>query len=100
MNRRTRYAISALLLYVGFCLVAGILVAEMTLHPQRRVLDARAIVEAEQVTRQTSSTLHDISIRTEDNLLLTAWLIEPSSSIANAVLLLHGLTDNRIGMLD
>jgi len=99
MERRTSHAISGLVLYAGFCLVAGILVAEMTLHPQRRVLDARAIAEAEQVTRRTASTLQDISIRTEDNLLLKAWLIEPSLTNGNAVLLLHGLSDNRIGML-
>src|SRR5207302_8299209 len=69
------------------------------LHPQRRLLDARAIVEAEHVTRNTASTLHDISIRTEDNLLLKAWLIDPNVSNGNAVLFLHGLSDNRIGML-
>jgi hypothetical protein len=40
MKRRTHRAIFALLLYAVFCVIAGILVAEVTLHPQRRVLDA------------------------------------------------------------
>ncbi len=99
MKRRTHRAIFALLLYAVFCVIAGILVAEVTLHPQRRVLDARAIGEGERVARRTGSTVQDISIPTEDNLLLKAWLIEPSSRNGNAVLLLHGLSDNRIGML-
>jgi len=99
MKRRTYRAIFALLLYAVFCVIAGVLVAEMTLHPQRRLLDMRAIREAEQVARRAGSTLQDISIRTEDNLLLKAWLIEPSSGNGNAVLLLHGLSDNRIGTL-
>jgi uncharacterized protein len=99
MNIRIRRAIFALLLYAVFCAIAGILVAEMTLHPRRRVLDARNIAEGGQVARRTGSTLHDISIRTGDNLLLKAWLIEPRPSNGSAVLLLHGLGDDRLGML-
>jgi len=99
MSRRIHRAIFVLFLYTVFCLIAGIVVAEMTLHPQRRLLDAQAAAEAEQVTHRTGSTLQNISIRTEDSLLLKAWLIEPNASNGNAVLLLHGLSDNRIGML-
>src|SRR6266850_922318 len=99
MNRRVRRAILALLLYVGFCVIAGILVAEMTLHPQRRLLDARATNEAAQVARRTRSNLRDVSLRTDDGLLLKAWLIESTSKNESAVLLLHGLSDKRIAMI-
>jgi len=99
MQRRTRFVIAALLLYAAFCAVAGILVAEMTLHPQRRLLDAQAVDEAEQIARRTRSSLRDVSVRTEDDLTLKAWLLEPSFHNGDAVLLLHGLSDNRIGMI-
>jgi uncharacterized protein len=99
MNRRTRLVIAALLLYAGFCTVVGIVVAEMTLHPQRRLLDARAVSDAQKVARRTGSRLRDVSVRTEDTLVLKAWLIQPSSNNGSVVLVLHGLSDNRIGMI-
>src|SRR5258706_7163501 len=99
MNHRIRRAIFALISYAVFCVVAGVLMAEMTLHPQRRLLDKQATEEAEQVARRTRSGLHDVSLRTEDHLLLKAWLIQPTSNNGNAVLLLHGVSDNRIAMI-
>jgi pimeloyl-ACP methyl ester carboxylesterase len=99
MNHRIRRAIFALIFYAVFCAVAGILVAEMTLHPQRRLLDAQTVGDAEQVARRTRSSLRDVTVQTEDNLILRAWLLEPSFNNGDAVLLLHGLSDNRIGMI-
>src|SRR3977135_3628388 len=99
MNRRTHFVIAALLLYAVFCTVAGIVVAEMTLHPHRPLVDGRAVDDVEQVARRTGSSLRDVSIRTEDDLLLKAWLLEPTSKNGDAVLLFHGLSDNRIGMI-
>jgi hypothetical protein len=98
MNRPSRRAILALLLCAVFA-VAGVFVAEITLHPQRRPLDAQASAEADDIARHHGSTLHHVSLRTEDNLLMKAWLIEPTAGNANAVLLLHGLGDNRMGMI-
>ncbi|MFY9561576.1 MAG: alpha/beta fold hydrolase [Terriglobales bacterium] len=99
MNRRTRRAIFALLSYGLLCVIAGVLVAEMTLHPQRRLLDTQAVNTAKEVARRTGSYLQDVSLRTADHILLKAWLIEPRSKNGNAVLLLHGLSDNRLGMI-
>ena len=98
MNPRTRLGIVALFLYGLFSVIAGILVAETTLHPQRRPLDAGLASEGNALARRTQSTQRDISIRTEDNLVLRAWLFRPNSNNGNTVLLLHGLGDNRIGM--
>ena len=99
MSARLRFAIAALLLYGVFCAVAGILVAEMTLHPQRRLLDARAASEGEEMARRAGSSLLDVSVRSEDNLVLKAWLIQPGINNGSTVILLHGLGDNRAGML-
>jgi pimeloyl-ACP methyl ester carboxylesterase len=99
MNRRLRHAISVLLIYVLFCVVAGILVADGTLHPGRRPLDTQAVTQAEQVAQHIQSRLEDVSIETADHLRLRGWLIRPGSSNGSAVLLLHGLSDNRSGMI-
>lgn len=98
MNTRRRLVI-AIVLYAGFCAVAGILVSEMTLHPQRRLLDASALREEQEVAQRTGSSTQDVSIRTNDNLTLKGWLLRPATHNGSSVLLLHGLGDNRAGML-
>jgi hypothetical protein len=42
--------------------------------------------------------LADIAITAKDGILLRAWSIRPGSRNGNAVILLHGLADNRVGM--
>jgi hypothetical protein len=99
MHRPSRRAILALLLYAVFCAVAGVLVAEPTLHPQRRLLDTQSVHDANQIAIRTGSALQDVSFTTHDGFLMKAWLIEPNAGNGNAVLLLHGLGDNRMGMI-
>lgn len=45
-----------------------------------------------------NAELRDASLPTTDGLILRAWLIQPHHANGDAVLLLHGLGDNRIGM--
>jgi len=99
MNRRLHHAVLGLLLYAMLRTVAGIFVAEGTLHPGRRPLDSQLLWEAQQVAQRTGSSLQDVSLTTADHLLLQAWLIQPGLGNGGAVLLLHGLSDNRIGMI-
>jgi pimeloyl-ACP methyl ester carboxylesterase len=61
-------------------------------------LDSGGASDANDLARRIGSTRRDVSIRTEDNLVLRAWLIQPISKNGSTVLLLHGLGDNRIGM--
>lgn len=94
-------ALSALLLlpYVALCIVAGILVADGSLHPARRPLDAEEQAYAVQASRQAGSNLQDVSLLTPDGANLRAWLIQPARDNANAVILLHGMGDNRGGVI-
>lgn len=99
MTRPVRCTTIAAVLYVLFCAIAAIFVAEGTLHPQRRPLDAESTNYAEQIAHHAGSSLQDVSLKTQDNILLKAWLIQPAAGNGNATLLLHGLSDNRIGMI-
>lgn len=99
MKPLARRSIIAVLLYSAFCTAVGIFIAEITLHPQRRTLDRPMIAMAEQVAQNTRSSLRDVSLNAQDGIRLSAWLIEPANTNHNAVLLLHGLGDNRIGMI-
>jgi pimeloyl-ACP methyl ester carboxylesterase len=51
-----------------------------------------------EISHHLDSELEDVSISTTDFITLNAWMIHPRSSNGDAVILLHGLGDNRIGM--
>ena len=97
-NRRLRWCIFALLLYIAFCSVAGVLVADGALHPARRSLTQ----DEEAAFRHSVQLLHgvveNVSITAPDGALLRGWLVRPQQPNAEAALLLHGVGDNRLGM--
>src|SRR5258708_29369441 len=94
-RRLTLVAVLFFILYLVFCSVGGMCVADGPLHPARRPLTQ----EEETTMRQTlDAEIEDVSITTQDNVVLSAWIVRPRQSNGDAVLLLHGLGDNRIGM--
>jgi alpha-beta hydrolase superfamily lysophospholipase len=98
-SRRTRYLTLGLILYLAFCTVAGVFVADGTLHPLRRPLTDEEISTVRDAAHTLDADVTDATITTPDNVALRAWTIHPHHANGNAVLLLHGLGDNRIGML-
>jgi pimeloyl-ACP methyl ester carboxylesterase len=98
-SRRSRYALFALILYLTLCAIGGITLADATLHPARRLLTEDEIAAVRAETRAQEADLTDVSITTSDKVTLRAWLIHPHHPNGDAVLLLHGLGDNRLGML-
>jgi uncharacterized protein len=84
-----------LLTYAILCTAVGIFVAEGALHPQRRHLTPADSVQP--MTLDPSATLQEVSI-TQGNVTLRAWRIRPTKPNGDAVILLHGLGDNRTGM--
>jgi uncharacterized protein len=85
------------ILYVALCLAAGIFVAEGTLHPTRRPLGQNVALRRE-ASVALAVPVQDVSITAADGSVLRAWLIHPTNNNGDAVILLHGLGDNRIGM--
>ena len=98
-SRRSRYALLALILYLTLCTIGGITLADATLHPARRPLTENEITAVRDQTRAQDADLTDVSITTRDHATLRAWLIHPHHPNGDAVLLLHGVGDNRLGML-
>jgi uncharacterized protein len=88
-----------LLSYAGLCTIAGIFVADGSLHPSRRLLDAEEQAYADKVARQAGSELQEVSVSTPDGADLKGWLIRPVRDNGSAVILLHGMSDNRGGMI-
>jgi uncharacterized protein len=76
----------------------GIFVADGTLHPARRPITSEERNAKRQLACHFDARLEDISLVTRDGVTLRAWTIHPQHDNGNAVILLHGLADNRVGM--
>jgi len=99
LSRRSRLALLAVILYLTFCTVGGIYLADGTLRPARRPLTVEENIAAQDIAKKLDTNLVNESISTPDAITLRAWLIIPRHYNHDAVLLLHGLGDNRLGMM-
>ena len=100
MIKRRFAFIAGLFLYMFFCVVAGAVIAEGALHPLRRMLTPAAISQEQIQAKDDDATIADVSITAADGVSLQAWYLHPEDTDGNAVILLHGLGDNRLGMTD
>lgn len=89
----------ALAAWLVLCVGAGILAGEMVLHPGRRALGPNAEQSAGAIAARNQAELTDVSVVAPDGATLRAWSILPGRGYGNAVILLHGQSDNRAGML-
>lgn len=94
-----RLSVFCLLGFLALSFMAGVLVAEGTLHPGRRSLSAKDEMQAQGMAHSHDSELANVAIPANDGVILSAWRIRPRTSNGNAVILLHGLGDNRLGMI-
>jgi pimeloyl-ACP methyl ester carboxylesterase len=97
MSRLGKIFAAAGALYVGGSVLGGVLLAEMQLHPPRLPLRHTATF-AEQVHRDYGSELKDVSIQAADGAVLRGWYVKPKKDNGDAVILLHGVGDNREGV--
>jgi uncharacterized protein len=98
MSRRLRRWSVGLFLYLALCAVGGVYLADGTLHPQRRPLTNDEVAAMRESARALGAIMEEIAITTSDGTSLHAWKIRPHPSNGDDVLLLHGLSDNRVGM--
>jgi alpha-beta hydrolase superfamily lysophospholipase len=79
-------------------LFGGIGLGWMALHPGHRPLTASDEHRAEAAARDETAVLSNVQIVTSDGLILRAWFIRPEQTNGSSVLLLHGVSDNGLGM--
>src|SRR5688572_26860224 len=85
--------------YLLLCLLAGAVLAEFALRPQKRPLDPQYVRQAFTLAReQFGGELENISLMAADGTRLQAWFLQPREWNGNAVILLHGVADNRLGV--
>jgi alpha-beta hydrolase superfamily lysophospholipase len=79
--------------------VAGWMVAPGFLTPWRRHLTPDLIREADTSFAVTHSQREDFDVRADDGVLLHGWIVRPPNPNRSWVLLFHGVSDNRVGMI-
>jgi uncharacterized protein len=85
--------------WLALTIAIGIFAAESALHPLRNVEGPAEEQLAQTIATRNQAQLTDASITASDGAILRAWSIRPLRSNGNAVIMLHGVSDNRAGML-
>jgi uncharacterized protein len=93
----TKALLAATVLYLVLAAAAGVVIADASLKLPHRPLRYRSRVLAVAHT-QFQAQLQDVSIQAADGVVLKGWYIHPHTFNGNAVILLHGITDNREGV--
>lgn len=91
---------AVLAVVLGVEVLAGVQAAETALHPARRVLTAASALRMQSMTARIGAHWREASVTAADGAVLHAWAMVPAHSNGNAVLLLHGHRDNRMGMMN
>ena len=98
MRRSLRFLIWVGSTYLILCTAVAFFLANVTVHPYRRPLTAEERTDVQKAVVESASQLPDVAIEARNRATLRAWLIRPQHANGNAVILLHGLGDNRLGM--
>jgi dipeptidyl aminopeptidase/acylaminoacyl peptidase len=83
--------------YILLSILAGIVIADFSLKLHRLPLKHRQAIAAEMRT-EFGAELQDVAITAVDGVELKGWFVHPRHYNGNAVILLHGITDNREGV--
>ena len=97
MRRWLVLLIWAISTYGVLCLAIAFFLAEITFHPYRRHLPVEAKTEVQHAISNLQTRLIDVAVEAQNQAVLRAWLIQPQHRNGCAVILLHGLGDNRLG---
>ena len=97
-SRRHFRLLTLALVYLALSAIAGVFLADSTLHPPRRPLTEDEAAMFRRSAQRLDAQLEDVSITTPDAAVLRGWLLRPPHANGDAALLLHGLGDNRLGM--
>src|SRR5215469_8310707 len=91
-------SIALAVLYLLGTVFGGIALGEIALHPPSRPVRQSEERNAEAVAQQNSVDFRDVELVTQDGASLSAWFMRPQEANGNVVILLHGVSDNRLGM--
>lgn len=85
-------------LYLVGTIFGGIGLGWIALHPPSATVTPHEEATARMEAAATSEGFSDATLSTPDGSTLKAWFLSPRSPNGDAVILLHGVSDNRLGM--
>jgi uncharacterized protein len=83
--------------YAVFCSILAIFLGELAFRSQRIRIQERQSADA--TATRFGATLRDVSVTGSDGSHLQGWFARPAKANGDAVILLHGVGDNREGMM-
>jgi uncharacterized protein len=89
--------VSGFLAYLIVSTLAGIAIADVSLKLHRLPLRHQQAISAA-VRADFQAELQDVTITAIDGAALKGWFVHPRNYNGNAIILLHGITDNREGV--
>ncbi len=98
-RRFFRWGLAVFAIWLALNLVIGMVAGGWALHPWRRALEPRAVELAQATAERNQAKLADVSVVAGDGVFLRGWSIQPLHGNGDAVILLHGVGDNRAGVL-
>ena len=95
--RAWRVTHAVVICYAMLCILAAIFLGELAFRPQRMPVRKRKSAEA--TAARFGANLRDVSVSARDGVQLRGWFASPANANGDAVILLHGVGDNRQGMM-
>jgi pimeloyl-ACP methyl ester carboxylesterase len=99
LKRVLRICFFTLLALPVLSAVAGVVLGPLVLHPIHHELTARQIARADQTFSRVGATREDFVVRAPDGIILRGWKVSAAHPNGDWVLLLHGRSHNRSGMV-
>ncbi len=100
MRLRRRFIIVACALLAISPLLAAVVgnsIGDGILHPMR--LNAMRLQDTQKMLARTGATKEDFSVQAQDGITMKGWKVRPGVANGDWVLLYHGVSDNRTGVL-
>lgn len=99
MKRWVRIVLILLLFPPALAVVGGWFSGPLFLHPMKRALTADLIRQADASFAVTHGHREDFTVTAPDGVLLRGWKVRALNPNGSWVLLFHGVSDNRVGVI-
>lgn len=99
-NRFLRWVgVGLAILYAAGTIFGGMWLGEVATHPVRRPITATDDAQVKLYAIENKTDFREASIAANDGATLRGWFLRPTQANGSTVILLHGVSDNRLGML-
>jgi hypothetical protein len=93
-----RIAVALAIMYATGTISGGIWLGEVATHPGRRPITSSEEKQVRLYAIDNKINFRDASITARDGAALRGWFLRPAKANGYTVILLHGVSDNRLGM--